>query len=375
MAKVVLEHVTKSYDEFHAVDNVNLVIEDGSFVVLVGPSGCGKSTTLRMVAGLETPTEGRIYIDGKDVTDLEPRDRNIAMVFQSYALYPHMTVFDNMAFALRAGYFVEGKRKKRYPKQEIEKRVNDAAELLGISDQLDKKPKQLSGGQRQRVALGRSLVRNPTVFLMDEPLSNLDAKLRTKMRLELKRLHKKLGATIIYVTHDQMEAMTLADRIAIIDKGILKQYAPPLSTYNKPADSFVASFIGSPAMNIIPGSLTPHSQGYFFEFERQKFDLPVNVAKAVYKAKLSSTEASYGIRPENVIVISGTGEAPEVSIPGTVFGLEALGSKDYVFIRTGDTEICAEVDADLGFAIGDPCQIKLASEKGHVFDNVGRAVY
>ena len=375
MAKVVLENVTKSYGEFHAVNDVDLVIEDGSFVVLVGPSGCGKSTTLRMVAGLETPTKGRIYIDGKDVTDLEPRDRNIAMVFQSYALYPHMTVFDNMAFALRAGYFVEGKRKKRYPKAEIQKRVGDAAELLGITDQLHKKPKQLSGGQRQRVALGRSLVRNPTVFLMDEPLSNLDAKLRTKMRLELKRLHKKLGATIIYVTHDQMEAMTLADRIAIIDKGKLRQYAPPLGTYNKPADSFVATFIGSPAMNIIPGSLTPHSRGYFFEFAGHKFDLPVNVAKLVYRAKLSSTEASYGIRPENVIAVPETGESPEGSIPGTVFGLEALGSKDYVFIRTGDAEICAEVNADLGFATGDLCHVKLASDKGHIFDNDGRAVY
>ena len=371
MAEVILEHVTRSYGDFRAVDDVDIVIEDGSFVVLVGPSGCGKSTTLRMIAGLERPTSGRIYIGGRDVTDLEPKDRNIAMVFQSYALYPHMTVFDNMAFALRAGYYTEEKKKKRYPKAEIIRRVEESAELLGITDQLRKKPKQLSGGQRQRVALGRALVRNPSVFLMDEPLSNLDAKLRTKMRLELKKLHETLGATIIYVTHDQMEAMTLADRIAVIDRGILRQYAPPLSTYNHPADTFVATFIGSPAMCIIDGELAAHSGGYIFQGKGLSFDLSMGLAKAVYKAKFSSSKVRYGIRPEEVTVKRpGAGDG----LLGTIFGLEALGSKDHAFIRLGDVEITAEVEAAEGFRIDDKCLVQFGSEKAHIFDEKGRVV-
>ena len=370
MAKVVLENVSKRYGDFFAVKDANLVIEDGSFVVLVGPSGCGKSTTLRMIAGLETPSEGRIIIGGRDVTKLEPKDRNIAMVFQSYALYPHMTVYDNMAFALRAGFYVEGKRKKRHPRKEIDRRVRDAAELLGITDQLDKKPKQLSGGQRQRVALGRALVRKPSVFLMDEPLSNLDAKLRTRMRVELKRLHRTLGTTMIYVTHDQMEAMTLADRIAIIEQGVYRQYAPPLETYRSPADSFVASFIGNPSMNIIDGSLSAHERGYLFRFGTASFELPLKLAKAVYGAKPPSSTASYGIRPEDV----GVREKGADGLPGTVFGIEALGNRDHVFIHVAGFEITAEVATGTGLAVGDECSVFLAGPNGHVFDDEGRAI-
>lgn len=379
MAEVILDNITKRYGDFYAVRDLNLKIKDGSFVVIVGPSGCGKSTTLRMVAGLETPTEGKIYIGGRDVTDLEPKDRNIAMVFQSYALYPHMTVFDNMAFALKAGYYTEGGKRKRYSKEEIKRRVYEAAEILGIKDQLNKKPSQLSGGQRQRVALGRALVRNPTVFLMDEPLSNLDAKLRTRMRVELKRLHKQLKTTIIYVTHDQMEAMTLADKIAVLNAGVLRQYASPLETYNRPADRFVATFIGSPAMNIIDGSLIPHEKGYTFDAGDLKFDLSLGVAKAVYESHLATSEVSYGIRPEDVKIKLDAGDEDifdlnNSPIEGTVFGLEALGSRNYAFVHVGSIEIVAEVPASLNLDIGKKCYIDLRSERGHIFDRNGRAI-
>ncbi len=378
MAEVVLEHISKNYDDFFAVKNADFVIEDGSFVVLVGPSGCGKSTTLRIIAGLETPSEGRIIINGRDVTKMEPKDRNVAMVFQSYALYPHMNVFDNMAFALRAGSYTEGNKKKKLSKQEIKDRVTRAAELLGIEDQLGKKPKQLSGGQRQRVAVGRTLVRQPSVFLMDEPLSNLDAKLRTKMRVELKNLHQKLGATIVYVTHDQKEAMTLADKIAVINKGQILQYASPLETYNSPADSFVASFIGSPSMNLIEGSLKPHPKGYRFKSRDISFDLPLPVAKAVYKSQLSSSEITYGIRPGNINAASEFDENIRSNskqlVEARIFGMEALGSRDIVFARKGVTELSAEVKVGSGLNIGDNCLLDLSSSKAHIFKKDGRAV-
>src|SRR4051812_29011117 len=243
MAQVVMRSLNKKYDEVHAVKDVNLDIDDKEFVVLVGPSGCGKTTTLRMVAGLESITSGRVLIDDKVVNDLAPMDRDIAMVFQNYALYPHMTVYDNMAFGLKM---------RKFDKAEIATRVQHAAEILGIGEYLKRKPRQLSGGQRQRVALGRAIVRHPQVFLFDEPLSNLDAKLRVQMRVELKKLHERLGTTAIYVTHDQVEAMTLGDRVVVMRDGWVQQVGDPMELYNQPANRFVAGFIGSPAMNFAP---------------------------------------------------------------------------------------------------------------------------
>ncbi len=245
MAVVELKNVSKIYsDNLKSVNDVSLTINDKEFVVLVGPSGCGKSTTLRMIAGLEEITEGQIYIDGKLVNDISPKDRNIAMVFQNYALYPHMTVYDNMAFGLKL---------RKFSKEEIKQRVSEAAKILGLEEYLNRKPKALSGGQRQRVAVGRAIVRKPKVFLFDEPLSNLDAKLRVQMRTEISKLHKRLDATMIYVTHDQIEAMTMGDRIVIMEGGIVNQVDTPLNLYNKPINRFVAGFIGSPAMNFIDG--------------------------------------------------------------------------------------------------------------------------
>src|SRR5499427_5691286 len=242
MAQVLMKELNKKYDEVHAVKDVNLHIRDKEFIVLVGPSGCGKSTTLRMVAGLEEITSGEISIGDRVVNDLPPKDRDIAMVFQNYALYPHMTVYDNMAFGLKM---------RKFPKAEIAKRVQDAAEILGIQELLKRKPRQLSGGQRQRVAVGRAIVRHPQVFLFDEPLSNLDAKLRVQMRVELKRLHDRLETTAIYVTHDQVEAMTLGDRVVVMKDGLVQQVGEPLTIYAKPRNRFVAGFIGSPAMNFV----------------------------------------------------------------------------------------------------------------------------
>ena len=256
MAEVVLKDVTKVFDrEVVAVDHLNLKVEHGEFVVLVGPSGCGKSTTLRMIAGLEEVTEGEIYIDGRLVNDLPPKDRDVAMVFQNYALYPHMTVYQNMAFGLKM---------RKYPKSEIEQRVKEAAEILGITHLLDRKPKALSGGERQRVAVGRAIVRRPKVFLFDEPLSNLDAKLRVQMRTEISKLHSQLGATMIYVTHDQMEAMTMGDRIVVLKDGVVQQVDTPLNLYNRPANRFVAGFIGSPSMNFLEGTLV-REEGLYFD--------------------------------------------------------------------------------------------------------------
>src|SRR6202011_648980 len=252
MAPVHIRHLNKKFDEGHAVNDVNLEIHDQEFVVLVGPSGCGKTTTLRMVAGLESITSGRVLINDKVVNDLAPMDRDIAMVFQNYALYPHMTVYDNMAFGLKM---------RKFDRSEIAKRVNEAAEILGIHDYLKRKPRQLSGGQRQRVALGRAIVRHPQVFLFDEPLSNLDAKLRVQMRVELKKLHNRLNTTAVYVTHDQVEAMTLGDRVVVMKDGLVQQVGEPLELYNAPANRFVAGFIGSPAMNFASVHVTNGTGG------------------------------------------------------------------------------------------------------------------
>src|SRR4051794_27769433 len=285
MAKVLIRDLNKKYDDVHAVKNVNLEIRDREFVVLVGPSGCGKTTTLRMVAGLEDITSGEVSIDGRVVNDLPPMDRDIAMVFQNYALYPHMSVHDNMAFGLKM---------RKFERPEIERRVRQAAEILGIQALLARKPRQLSGGQRQRVALGRAIVRNPRVFLFDEPLSNLDAALRVQMRVELKRLHDRLETTAIYVTHDQVEAMTLGDRVVVMKDGLVQQEGAPLELYERPANRFVASFIGSPAMNFV--STTIASDGLWADAPGVRLRVPP--AKAERMRAYCGRRVILGIRPE-----------------------------------------------------------------------------
>src|SRR5437588_5004637 len=289
MAQVVLKDLNKKYDEVHAVKDVNLHIRDKEFMVLVGPSGCGKSTTLRMVAGLEEITAGEIAIGDRVVNDLPPKDRDIAMVFQNYALYPHMTVYDNMAFGLKM---------RKFPKPEIQKRVKDAAEILGIQDLLKRKPRQLSGGQRQRVAVGRAIVRHPQVFLFDEPLSNLDAKLRVQMRVELKRLHDRLETTAIYVTHDQVEAMTLGDRVVVMKGGWIQQVGEPLELYNTPVNRFVAGFIGSPSMNFADGVV--NEEGGALTVSNPGLRIPVSPARAERLRPYKGQSVTIGVRPEDL---------------------------------------------------------------------------
>src|SRR5881397_3166400 len=314
MAQVVLKDLNKKYDEVHAVKDVNLHIQDKEFIVLVGPSGCGKSTTLRMVAGLEEITSGEISIGDRVVNDLPPKDRDIAMVFQNYALYPHMTVYDNMAFGLKM---------RKFARPEIRKRVQDAAEILCIQDLLKRKPRQLSGGQRQRVALGRAIVRHPRVFLFDEPLSNLDAKLRGQMRVELKKLHERLGTTAIYVTHDQVEAMTLGDRVVVMRDGWVQQVGDPLELYNQPANRFVAGFIGSPAMNFANVQIGAENGGLWATGEGIRLKMPAPLAERL--GPCSGKEMTLGIRPED-LRIAGEGDPAEMSIEAVVEVIERLGS-------------------------------------------------
>src|SRR3954463_9314529 len=291
MAQVSLRKVVKKYDEVEAVSAIDLDIADKEFVVLVGPSGCGKSTTLRMIAGLEDITGGEIAVDGEIVNDVPPKDRDMAMVFQNYALYPHMTVYQNMSFGLRL---------KHYPKDEIEKRVQEAARILDIKDLLDRKPRQLSGGQRQRVAMGRAIVRNPKVFLFDEPLSNLDAKLRVQMRTEIKRVHQKVRTTTVYVTHDQVEAMTLADRVVVMNRGLIEQIGAPNELYHDPATRFVAGFIGSPAMNFVPCRLEDVAGKLHIRLtDRIAFPLPPKRA-ARYQGVTRNEKLLLGLRPEHI---------------------------------------------------------------------------
>lgn len=299
MAEVCLQNISKIYDDVDkergrkkAVDDISFIVKDKEFMVLVGPSGCGKSTLLRMIAGLEEISEGTLTIDGKRMNDLSPRDRDIAMVFQNYALYPHMTVYDNMAFGLKL---------KKFSKNEIKERVMETAKLLEIEDELYRRPKTLSGGQRQRVAIGRAIIRRPKVFLFDEPLSNLDAKLRSQMRIELQRLHREINATMIYVTHDQTEAMTLGNRIAVLNKGKLMQLDAPMNLYNHPANKFVAGFIGSPTMNFLEGTLVFEEQ-YFLKIEGEdcRFALGKEIPKGV--TNYINKNILIGIRPEDIII-------------------------------------------------------------------------
>ena len=336
MAKVVLENVYKIYPgDVVAVNDANLEIEDQEFVVLVGPSGCGKSTTLRMVAGLEEISKGSIFIDGRKVNDVPPKNRDIAMVFQNYALYPHMTVYKNMAFGLKL---------RKYPKAEIDTRVRDAAEILGIESLLERKPKALSGGQRQRVAVGRAIVRKPKAFLFDEPLSNLDAKMRVQMRTEISKLHSRLDSTMIYVTHDQVEAMTMGDRIVVMKDGLIQQVAAPLELYGNPANKFVAGFIGSPAMNFFNGQVQQSDGG--LTFNEETFSIRIADEHAARLSPSVGKEVVFGIRPEDLTDAAFATDAnPAHQFKARVEVVEPMGAEIFLYLHTGSHAFIARVDA------------------------------
>jgi multiple sugar transport system ATP-binding protein len=356
MGQVVLKDINKFYDSVHAVKDFNLQIRDKEFVVFVGPSGCGKTTTLRMIAGLEAISAGDISIDGQVINDLAPMDRDIAMVSQNYALYPHMSVYDNMAFGLKM---------RKFAKAEIGKRVKEAADILGIGELLKRKPRQLSGGQRQRVALGRAIVRHPRVFLFDEPLSNLDAKLRVQMRVELKKLHLRLGTTAIYVTHDQVEAMTLGDRVVVMKDGLIQQVGDPLELYDQPANKFVAGFIGSPAMNFATvtmvdgnGRITAKNAGLEIELPGAHADrLRGHVGR----------QLTLGIRPENLHV-AGTADPEGLTFNSKVEVVEKLGSEILLDVRVGNDTMVAAVDPTVRAKVQDSLRLAINPERLHFFD-------
>ncbi len=358
MASVTFDHVTKRFGNVVALNDVNLHIEDKEFLVLVGPSGCGKTTALRIIAGLEDVTEGNILIDGKVVNDVPPKDRDIAMVFQSYALYPHMTVFDNMAFGLKL---------RKVPKDEIKRRVYAAAEMLGIQDLLDRYPKQLSGGQRQRVAVGRAIVRKPKVFLFDEPLSNLDAKLRVQTRAELSKLHKQLQTTFVYVTHDQVEAMTMADRIAVMNKGVIQQVDTPQKLYDEPANLFVAGFIGSPAMNFFPATLRQEEGRLYVDAGAFTVEVPED-RKARYLGYVNR-RVILGLRPEHMFHpdFLPKGVVPQ-PVEGLVEIIEPMGSEKFVYFRAGEHTFVARVDPRADYRLGERGVIVFDMARMHLFD-------
>ena len=358
MARVLLEGITKKFGEVVAVKNVNLEIKDQEFLVLVGPSGCGKTTALRVIAGLEEATEGKIYIGDKLVNDVPPKDRNIAMVFQNYALYPHMKVYHNMAFGLKL---------RGIPKKEMDERVHEAADILGLSKLLDRYPKQLSGGQRQRVAVGRAIVRRPEVFLMDEPLSNLDAKLRVQMRAELQRIHKTFKATVVYVTHDQVEAMTLGQRIAVVLNGELQQVEKPLTVYDKPSNRFVAGFIGSPPMNFIKGTIGKKGEIYTFQCESFKIDIPQEVDHLL--EQYVGKEVAFGIRPEDIWDIPSSDWIKEkVILESVVDFREIIGSETYLYVHVGKVPLTSRVGGMCDASSGSKFQIAVRLNRIHFFD-------
>jgi multiple sugar transport system ATP-binding protein len=344
VASVTYEHVTKKFSaDTAAVNDLSLEIRDTEFMVLVGPSGCGKSTALRMLAGLEEITSGQIKIDGQVVNEMPPRDRDVAMVFQSYALYPHMSVFDNMAFGLKM---------RGSSKAEIETRVKEAGRILRLDQLLGRKPRQLSGGQRQRVAVGRAIVRQPRVFLLDEPLSNLDAMLRVQTRIELQKMHQRLGTTFIYVTHDQVEAMTMGDRIAVMKDGVLQQVAPPREIYDQPANMYVAGFIGSPRMNFLPVTISGHHA------KASGFELDLPNAPGMARGTL-------GIRPEHFVPnVSANGAAIDLKVEV----LEVLGSDQYLYGKVGSEDLIARVDPELKVSIGDRVRLGVNMQRLHLFD-------
>jgi multiple sugar transport system ATP-binding protein len=359
MAKVTLEHVEKIYPgNVKAVDDFNLEIKDGEFVVLVGPSGCGKSTTLRMVAGLEEISGGTIRIGDRVVNDVPPKDRDIAMVFQNYALYPHMTVRENMAFGLKL---------RRFPKQEIVTRVQEAARILGITELLERRPKALSGGQRQRVAVGRAIVRKPAVFLFDEPLSNLDAKMRVQMRVEISRLHQQLGTTMIYVTHDQVEAMTMGQRIVVMKDGVVQQIADPISLYDGPINRFVAGFIGMPPMNLFEGQIRAEKSGLAFEGVGG-LRVPVPTQSRAALEALRDQPVTLGLRPEDI------GSAAAEQLPGApriravVEVIEPMGAESYIYYRLAESTFVSRVDAHRKYKVGESSEPAVFIDKAHFFD-------
>jgi len=368
MARVVIDKLVKIYPEktgpgFTAVKGINLEIEDREFMVLVGPSGCGKSTTLRMIAGLEDITEGEISIDGKVVNNVLPKDRDIAMVFQNYALYPHMTVYDNMAFGLKL---------RKFPKEDIDKRVRDAAGMLGLEELLERRPKALSGGQRQRVAVGRAIVRRPKVFLFDEPLSNLDAKMRVSTRTDISKLHARLGATMIYVTHDQVEAMTMGDRICVMKDGDIMQVDEPLDLYNHPKNMFVAGFIGSPPMNFFKGSLKREGNHVIFTETNTKeapFSVQLNDDLAAKASAYVGKEIVFGIRPEDAQdSLNLSAPAPEHTIEVNVEVSEPMGAETYLYLNSGEHSFIARVRASDRFDVGQKVQITFQMDQVHLFD-------
>jgi multiple sugar transport system ATP-binding protein len=360
MARVELKNVKKIYPGgFVAVKGADLVIEDKEFVVLVGPSGCGKSTTLRMIAGLEEITDGEIFIDGRIVNDVPPKNRDIAMVFQNYALYPHMTVYKNMAFGLML---------RKYPKAEIKQRVQAAAEILGITELLDRKPKALSGGQRQRVAVGRAIVRQPKVFLFDEPLSNLDAKLRVQMRAEISKLHTRLQSTMIYVTHDQVEAMTMGDRIVVMLDGVIQQVANPLTLYHKPVNKFVAGFIGSPPMNMLNGTIVPENGELHFRDDSNSVDLAVAAPHRAALESYANKKVVFGTRPEDMHHSPTQTMKPGLSIKANVEVVEPMGSEIYLYIAVGKQSVTARIKSDEEPAVNEALVLDVTMEKAHYFD-------
>ncbi len=361
MASLNLKGIYKRYaGGVTAVSDFNLDIEDKEFIVLVGPSGCGKSTTLRMIAGLEEISEGELYIGDKMVNDVAPKDRDIAMVFQNYALYPHMTVFDNMAFGLKL---------RKMPKDEIKKRVHEAARILDIEHLLDSKPKALSGGQRQRVALGRAIVREPKVFLMDEPLSNLDAKLRGQMRTEISKLHQRLKTTFIYVTHDQIEAMTMGTRIVVMKDGFIQQIDSPQALYDKPENMFVAGFIGSPPMNFIDATLEKKEDGIYANFGSSSIKIPADKAAKLEGSEYIGKTVVFGIRPENVDdSADAIAQNPEAVVEAKVEVTELMGAEIYLYLTIEGSSFVARVAPESTAKPGDTIKVAFALNKMHLFD-------
>ena len=358
MAGAIFDHLTKRFGDVVAVNDLNIEIPDQEFLVLVGPSGCGKSTALRLLAGLEEISEGNIYIGDRQVNNLAPKDRDIAMVFQSYALYPHMTVYDNMAFGLSL---------RRIPKEEIRRRVLEAGQILGMEDLLNRKPGQLSGGQRQRVALGRAIVREPSVFLLDEPLSNLDAKLRVQTRAEITKLHQRLGTTFIYVTHDQVEAMTMASQIAVLDAGVLQQMGKPQELYTRPVNIFVAGFIGSPAMNFFDVTLTDDEGEMFVDSDGFRCKVPTETAEKL--RPVLGEKIVMGIRPEDIHdrQFPPPGIAP-AEVTAQVDVTELMGNEVFVYLLMGEKQLLARVDPRTEARIGQQMDVVFNMDNMHAFN-------
>jgi multiple sugar transport system ATP-binding protein len=358
MAEVALRNVVKRFDAVEAVRSINLDIPDNEFVVLVGPSGCGKSTTLRMIAGLEEVTSGDIFIGGEVVNDLPPKDRDIAMVFQNYALYPHMSAFENMSFGLKL---------RKFPKDEIKRRVDHAARILDITELLDRKPKALSGGQRQRVAMGRAIVRDPKVFLFDEPLSNLDAKLRVQMRTEIKRVHQMVKTTTVYVTHDQVEAMTLADRVVVMNNGAIEQIASPQDLYHHPKTKFVAGFIGSPAMNFIRCRLEQNGSGLRVRIS-DAISLPVPAARAAHYQGAAGNPLIFGLRPEHITEPRRSERDAQCEFSVTLDVVEPMGMETMVYFTIEGQQICGRVDPGSAAGPGETMRLYADMDRMHLID-------